>query len=68
MQQITKQCDRCKNVYRFDCNMVDYLKWVNGDLIQNAMPYVSLDNRELLISGTCGTCFDKLFGESDVEF
>ena len=33
----------------------------NGALIQDAMPYLSADDRELLISGTCGACFDKMF-------
>ena len=30
-------------------------------LIQNAMPNLSADDRELLISGICGPCFDKMF-------
>lgn len=32
-----------------------------GSLIQVAMPELSADDRELLISGTCGPCFDKMF-------
>ena len=40
----------------------DVTAWENGELIQNAMPYLSADEREVLISGTCGPCFDRMFG------
>jgi hypothetical protein len=29
--------------------------------VQNIFPELSADLRELLISGTCGWCFDKMF-------
>ena len=29
--------------------------------MQDIFPELSLGDRELLISGTCGTCWDKLF-------
>jgi hypothetical protein len=31
--------------------------WVDGMLIQDAMPSLSQDDRELLISGTCPECW-----------
>jgi len=41
----------------------DFIRWEEeGELIQNALPYLSADERELLISGICGGCFDKMFG------
>ena len=46
-------------------NLHDMGRWQNGSLIQDAMPYLSADERELLISGTCGTCFDKMFGSEE---
>jgi hypothetical protein len=36
--------------------------WVNGIHIQDAMSQLSPAERELLISGTCDGCFNKLFG------
>ena len=39
----------------------DYEAWENGKLIQDVMPYLSADEREVLISGICGPCFDKMF-------
>ena len=35
--------------------------WRGGELIQNALPELNTDQRELLISGTCPTCWDKMF-------
>tara|TARA_Y100000310_G_C20387451_1_gene671140 strand:+ start:362 stop:508 length:147 start_codon:yes stop_codon:yes gene_type:complete len=46
-------------------NSKDFISWNNGSYIQNAMPYLSADERELLISGTCGPCFDVMFAEEN---
>jgi len=43
-------------------NEDDYTSWENGELIQTAMPYLSAGEREVLISGMCGPCFDNMFG------
>lgn len=36
-------------------------EWLCGRLIQNVMPQLTSDERELMISGTCGECFDRMF-------
>lgn len=36
-------------------------RYQNGELIQNVLPNVSPGDRELFISGICGTCFDNVF-------
>jgi hypothetical protein len=59
---LTGKCIECgKNVD----NVVDaqaYGQWrFGGMFIQNAFPEMSHDDREFLISGLCGKCFDKLF-------
>jgi hypothetical protein len=35
--------------------------------IQDAMPYLSDSEREILISKTCGECFDKIFPQENTE-
>ena len=40
--------------------------WLAGAHIQRAYKSLTADERELLISGTCGPCFDSLF-EKDEE-
>lgn len=57
------RCRSCKVLKPVSCTDVQYDNWQNGQLIQKAMPNVPKDERELLISGTCGPCFDKLFKE-----
>lgn len=54
-------CNRCKDQVEMKVVQVDYEAWENGKLIQDAMPYLSADEREVLISGICGPCFDKMF-------
>lgn len=36
-----------------------------GDHIQDALPMLSADEREVLISQVCGTCFDAACGDED---
>ena len=58
---ITIDCDVCKRTYEIVVPVEGLEKWHNGALIQDALPTLSVDQRELLISGTCGKCFDKMF-------
>ncbi len=37
------------------------VRWKAGELIQRVMPELTPDQRELLISQTCGDCFDDMF-------
>ena len=39
--------------------------WKEGLLIQEALPELSVDDREFLISGISPTTFDELYSESD---
>jgi len=56
-------CNSCKRTYELAAFKADMDSWVSGTLIQNAMPYLSADERELCISRTCGKCFDAMFAE-----
>jgi len=63
------QCRLCGRTYSLLYNRQDMVDWLNGSLfIQDAMPYLSASERELLISATCGDCFDKLFPAPDLDF
>ncbi len=62
LKAITKNCDTCDSETQMVVESDDYQSWQNGKLIQDAMPYLTISQRELLISGICGTCFDKMFG------
>ena len=39
--------------------------WQNGALVQDAFPYLLADEREMLISGICPTCWDDTFSDEE---
>lgn len=43
------------------------LAWQSGELIQNAMPHLSSDDREFCKTGITGEEWDQLFGGSEEE-
>ena len=55
------QCIFCQKETSVEFKWADYVSWQSGELIQNAMPYLSAAERELLISETCGDYFDDMF-------
>jgi hypothetical protein len=57
---VDAQCVTCTNIYRFTIGEKELAAWIDGAHIQNAIPYLSPDERELFISGLCGPCFDRL--------
>jgi hypothetical protein len=42
-----------------------YLRWKNGELIQNVMPNLTLDEIEFLMTGIWGDEWDEIFGEKE---
>ena len=63
---IAATCRSCQKSYDLLGNMSDVHEWMSGKYIQDAMPYLTPDERELLISGTCKKCFDKMFGKDPI--
>ena len=54
-------CPFCGHENEVEVNHMDYLDWQNGELVQDAFPYLSANEREMLISGCCPRCWDKMF-------
>lgn len=63
LMHVKRRCRTCHETTLFSLDHDALARWQSGELIQNCFPHLSADQRELLISGTCGKCFDKLFGE-----
>lgn len=67
---VTYQCDPC-----VVCGIASELRllkedletWRSGMLVHRAFPYLSADNREVLISGTHPECWEKLYGPENPE-
>jgi hypothetical protein len=63
MIDIKCQCIWCKVQFTITVERDDWEMWREGLSAQRAFPYLSADERELLISGTCGKCWDEMFPE-----
>ena len=59
------KCWNCENSHEITTTEAAWKAWKSGELIQDAMPELSAGDRELLISGTCGECFDEMFPAVD---
>ena len=64
---IVTRCPFCGHANVIEVNEADYWDWQDGELAQNAFPYLSANEREMLISGICPKCWEKTFGEEEEE-
>lgn len=53
----------CGKTFMLAVTEAEYKNWEDGMLIQDAMPSLGQDERELLISGTCPECWDAMMAE-----
>ena len=51
---VVSQCIKCTKTETVVVKKADLMAWKKGEYIQNAMPYLEADERELLISGIHG--------------
>jgi hypothetical protein len=65
MTQVEIKCNWCKQAVRFNASKAGLAAWRNGMVIQEALPRLDADYREMLISGTCPECWNKMTGEID---
>ncbi len=60
-------CPFCHHVHDVAVNESDFWDWNDGANAQDAFPYLSPDEREMLISGICPDCWDATFGDDDED-
>ena len=58
------QCSSCDQAYTLDVTNDQLQRWSKGELAQNVFTNLTAAERELLITQTCGECFNKLFDEN----
>jgi hypothetical protein len=61
----TKTCNVCDEYELWVLDRVAVERWQAGEYIQNAFPEMSMEDREMLISGTHPACWDKLFPKEE---
>lgn len=60
--QVAVTCESCGTLYTFEVDYEGYLAWRHeGKLLQHALPENTHGERELLLTSTCGPCYDALF-------
>lgn len=64
MSNYVLECVRCSGEKSIEADPRDVESWRDGELIQDAMPYLDSDQREMFISGICSVCWNKMFGEN----
>lgn len=63
MVTVSAQCSSCKRSKWIYVPESEWLAWQSGQIIQHAMLSVSEDDRELLISSMCSSCYDAAWQE-----
>lgn len=63
--KIQKTCPFCKTKSEVVVPTEGYSRWVQGELIQRAMPTVPPTSREFLKTGICRNCQETLFDLDD---
>lgn len=58
-------CVMCNKSAEVKVPLHGFTLWQSGELIQKAMPQLSADDRELLITGTHSDCWERLFAGSE---
>lgn len=58
------KCPFCSGVSFVDVLEEDFEKYQTGELVQNCFPYLEASERELIISGICFECQNKIFKEA----
>lgn len=51
----------CGHANWIEVNEEDYWNWQDGELVQDAFPYLTSEEREMLISGICPLCWEETF-------
>ena len=60
---ISGKCVFTGEIYVVIAKKSEYLKWQQGEVIQRAMPSLSKDDREFLISGISPKGWKQAFGD-----
>ena len=60
---IELSCNHCDYEENLSVSECDYIAWHNGKYIQDAFPYLTAGQRELMLSNTCDDCWQKFSPE-----
>ena len=61
-------CTTCEQEFVIHAPVSNLMAWVGGEWAQSALWMLTPDERELLMSNTCGACWEDMYGEHEDEF
>ena len=62
---VGRECPFCGEYHEVLVSEADFAAWQGGELAQVAFPYLTAEEREILISGICPDGWGKMFGEEE---
>ena len=65
MRTFNTNCPICHNPSIIQVPDHEYMEWQLGAYIQDAMPSLTADEREQLLTGICPDCWADSFGEDE---
>jgi hypothetical protein len=66
-ETICKRCFHCGETSFIQLNVSDLNSYQSGLYAQDAFPYLTAEQREIIISGTHPECWNELFGKDEEE-
>lgn len=57
---VITRCPLCGRGNEVEVNEEDYWDWEDGEKVTVAFPYLSANEREMLISGICPKCWENM--------
>lgn len=63
--EIHTSCPNCKQKQTIVVSRDGYNRWKAGEFIQEALPKLTADQREALMTGICPKCWDEMFVEEE---
>ena len=65
---MTIVCKECQDVHLISVTNAQLEARGAGGMVHEVFPNLSAGQRELLVSGTCGDCFDVLYAEFEDDY
>ena len=58
-------CDHCPELVAITVTHDQVRRWLKGDYVQDVFASLTPDEREMLLSRVCGSCWDRMFKENE---
>jgi hypothetical protein len=65
MITIDRSCPKCGQTNTLEVDADGYQAWQNGTPIQTALPTLTVNQREIVMSGIDGKCWDAMFKDEE---